>query len=77
MYFDSLGIEYISQGLLNKIRDKATTQNMHIIQDEDSITYRFYFIAFIEYMIAENTLLDYTNLFSFNNYKKNCKIIYK
>ena len=28
-------------------------------------------------MLAEKTLLDYTNLFSPNDYKKNDKIIYK
>ena len=36
-----------------------------------------YCIAFIEYMLAGKTLLDYTNLFSANDYKKNDKIIYK
>ena len=29
------------------------------------------FMAFIEYMLAGKTLLDYTNLFSPNDYKKN------
>ena len=37
----------------------------------------FYCIAFIEYMLAGKTLLNYTNLFSPNNYKKNDKVIYK
>ena len=37
----------------------------------------FYFIAFIEYMLTGKNLLDYTNLFSPNDYKKNEKIIYK
>ena len=37
----------------------------------------FYCIAFIENMLAGKTLLDYTNLFSPNDYKKNDKIIYK
>ena len=36
-----------------------------------------YCIAFIEYMIAGKTLLDYTNLFSSNYYKKNGMLIYK
>ena len=36
----------------------------------------FYSIAFIEYMLAAKTLLDYTNTFSPNYYKKNGKIIY-
>ena len=42
---------------------------------DDSITYGFYCIAFIGYMLAGNILLDYTNLFSPNGSKKNEKII--
>ena len=39
----------------------------------------FYCISFIEYMITENTLLDYTNLFSPNHYpkKRRDNMIYK
>ena len=37
----------------------------------------FYCIAFIEYMLAGKTLLDYTNLLFPNDYKKNEKIICK
>ena len=37
----------------------------------------FYCIDLIEYMLAGNTLLDYTKLFSSNDYKKYGKIIYK
>ena len=37
----------------------------------------FYCIAFIEYMLAGKNLLDYTNSFSANDYKKNDKIMYK
>ena len=47
------------------------------MQDHRSIICEFYRIAFIEYMIAGKTLLDYTNLFSPNDCKKNGKIIYK
>ena len=39
--------------------------------------YGFYCIAFIEYILAGKTLLDYTNLFSLNDYKKNHKIMCK
>ena len=37
----------------------------------------FYCIVFIEDMLLGKTLLDYTNLFSPNEYKNNDKIIYK
>ena len=37
----------------------------------------FYCITFIEHVLAGKTLLDYTNLFSPNDYKDNDNIIYK
>ena len=48
-----------------------------IIKNNESIMCRFYCISFIEYMLSGEILLDYTNLFSPNDYKKNGKIIYK
>ena len=77
VYFDSFGIEYIPQEVLNKIRDKSITHNIFTIQDNESIMCGFYCNTFIEYMLSGKTLLDYTNLFSLNNYKNNDKIIHK
>ena len=77
VYFDTFGIEYIPQEVLSKVKDKSITHNIFRIQYDDSIVCRFYYIAFIEYMIAGKTLLGYTNLFSPNNCNKNGKIIYK
>ena len=37
----------------------------------------FYCIAFIEYMIGGKVLLDYTNLFSPNDYIKSDKIMHQ
>ena len=64
MYFDSFGIEYIPQEVFNKIENNSITRNISGIQDDDSIMCGFYCVAFIEYMIEEKTLVDYTNLFS-------------
>ena len=72
-YFDSFGIEYIPQEVLNIIRDKSITLNIFIIQDNHSLRCGFYCVAFIEYKIAGKILLDYLNLFSQNDYKKNEK----
>ena len=60
-----------------KIKDKSMTHNIFGIQSDDSIMCWFSCIAFIEYMIAGKAFLDYTNLFSPNDWKKNDKIIYK
>ena len=48
---------------------------MFKIQDNESIMCGFYCICFREYMLTEKTLLDYANLFSINDYKKNEKNI--
>ena len=77
LYFDSFGIKYIPQEVLNKIKDKSIIHNIFRIQDNESIMWEFYCIAFIEYMFSGKTLLDYTNLLPLNNYKKNEKTIYK
>ena len=58
MYFNSFGVEYISQRELTKIKDRYIAYNIFSIQDDNSIIYGFYYIAFIKYMIAEKTLLD-------------------
>ena len=73
--FDSFEIKYIAKEVLNKIKDKST-HSIFRIQDDDSVICGFYCIAFIEYMFAEKTLLDYAILFLLNNYRKNDKIRY-
>ena len=62
VHFHSFGIEYIRQEELNKIEDKSFTHNIFRIQDNESIMCGFYCIAWIEFMLAGKTLLDYTNL---------------
>ena len=75
-YFDSFDIEYIPQELSSKIKDKSVTYSIFRIRDDDSIMCGFYCITFIEYMLVGKILVDYTNFFSPNDYKKNDKLIY-
>ena len=72
--FDSFGIEYIPQEVLNNIRDKSITHRILRIQDNESIMCKFCCITFIEYMLAGKNLLDSSNLFSPNDNEKNDKI---
>ena len=46
------------------------TLNIFRIQEDDRIMCEFSFIAFMESMLSRKTLLDYTNLFSPNNNRK-------
>ena len=73
IYF-TFGIEYIPQDVFKKIRDKSITHNILGILDNESIMCEFYCVAFTEYMLAGKKLLDHTNFFSPNDYKKNDKI---
>ena len=69
-YFYCFGIEYISQEVLNKLRDKSIIHNIFRIYDNDCIMYEFYCITFIEYILSEKEFSDYTDLLSQKDYKK-------
>ena len=66
---------------INKfIGNKKIKANIFRIQPYDSIMCGYFCIEFINYMLKGKTLLDYTNLFSPNDFKKNdrtIKIIFK
>ena len=59
------------------IGNKNIRTNIYKIQAYDSIMCGYFCIGFIDYMIKGEGLLDYTNLFSPNEYEKNYKIILK
>ena len=69
---ESKGIDSVSLSI-----DRNTAVYFASFWNDDSIVGGFYCIPFIEYMLVGKTLLDYTNLFSPNAYKRNDKIIHK
>ena len=75
IYFDSFGIEHIPNEI-NKFNGyKNIISNIFRLQAYDSIMCAYYCIEFINYMLKGKALLDYTNLFSRNDIKKNDQII--
>ena len=52
VHFDSFGIEYIPQEVLNKIKDKSVIHNIFRIQSDDFLC-RFYCIAFKNICLQE------------------------
>ena len=83
VYFDSFGVEHIPQEINKFIRSKELghavrneiKSNIFRIQAYDSIMCGYFCIEFINYMLKSKTLLDYTNLFLANDFKKNDQII--
>ena len=90
IYFDSFGIEHIPKEINKFIcskelrakalgsavgNNKKVKANIFRIQAYDSIMCGYFCIEFINYMLKGKTLLDYTNLFSPNDFKKNDRVI--
>ena len=59
------------------IGNKNITTNIYRIQAYDSIICGYFCIGFVDFMLKSKSLLEHTNLFSPNEYKKNDKIILK
>ena len=82
IYFDGFGIEHIPTEI-NKFNNNTTKSssleriesNIFRIQAYDSIMCRYFSIEFINYMLKGRNLLNYTNLFSPNDFKYNDRAI--
>ena len=84
IYFDSFGIEHIpkeintficSKELGSDVGNKKIKASIFRIQAYHSIMCGYFCTEFINYMLKGKTLLDYTNLFSPNDFKKNDRVI--
>ena len=74
VYFDSFGVEHIPKEINKFIRNEIKS-NIFRIQAYDSIMCGYFCIEFINYILKFQALLDYTNLFSPNDFKKNDPVI--
>ena len=83
VYFDSFGAEHIPKEInkflcskeLRSAVNNGIKSSIFRVQAYDSIMCGYFCIEFINYMLKGKTLLDYTNLFSPNDFKKNDRII--
>ena len=75
VYFDSFGIEHIPKEIIKFIGNNDIKSNIFRIQAYNSIMCGYFCIEFINYMLKGKTVLDYTNLFSPNDFKKNDQVI--
>ena len=74
VYFDSFCVEHIPKEI-NKFINNDIKSSIFRIQAYDSIMCGYFYIESINYMLKGKTLLDDTNLFSPNDFKKNDQII--
>ena len=67
-YFDSFGIDHIPKEIKAFIGNENIKTNIITIQGYDSIIRGYFCNGFIDFMLAEKTLIEFTNLFSPNNF---------
>ena len=77
IYFNSFGVEHISKEIRKLIGNKNVRTNIYRMQAYDSIMCGYFSIGFIDFILKGKSLLEYANLFSPNDYKKNDEIILK
>ena len=77
IYFDSFGVEYIPNEIKQFIGNKDTIINIFRLQAYDSIMCGYFCLAFIDFMFAGKTLLQFTNMFSPYGFEKNDEIVKK
>ena len=76
-YFDSSRVEPISNEIKKFTGNKNIITNIYGVQAYDAIMCGYFCIVFIDFMLKGKSLLEYTNLFSRNDYEKNDKMILK
>ena len=66
-------MEHIPKEIRKLIRNKNVITNIYRIQAYDSIMCGYFCIGFIDFMLKGKSLLEYTNLFYLNEYKRMTK----
>ena len=59
------------------IGNRNAVPNIYIIQAYNSMMCGYFCIGFVNFMLKGKSLLEYSNLFSPNDYEKNDKLILK
>ena len=75
VYFDSFGVEHIPEEIKEFIGNRNIKANIFRIQANNSVMCGYFCIGFIDFMLADKKLTDFTNLFSPYDFDKNDQII--
>ena len=69
IYFDSFGVEHIPKEIKKFIGQKNVKTNIFRIQYYNSIMCGYFCFGFIDFMIENKSLVEFTNLFSPYDFK--------
>ena len=68
-YVDSFGVEHIPKEVKKFIGKENVIINIYRVQAYNSIMCWYFCVGFIDFMLKGKSLLEYTNLFSPNDYE--------
>ena len=75
VYFESFGVEHIHEEIKELIGNKNRKANNFRVRRNDSVMCGYFYIGFIDFMLAGKKLNDFTNFFFPHDFKKNDDII--
>ena len=70
VYFDSFGVEHVSEEIKKFVGNKNIKANIFGVQANNSVC-GYFCIGFIDFMQAGKKLTDFTSMFSPHDFKKN------
>ena len=76
VYFESFGIEYIPKEIKEFIGNRNIKAKIFRVQANNSVMSVFFCIGFIDFMLADQKLNNFTNMFFPYDFDKNDSIIF-
>ena len=74
IYFDSFGVEHIPEEIKEFIGNENIKANIFRVQANDSLMCGYFCIGFIDFMLSDKKLTDFTHLFSAYDFDENDSI---
>ena len=75
VYFNSFGVERVPEEIKEFVRNKNIIANIFRVQVNNSVMCGYFYIGFIDFMLAGKKLTDFTSMLSPYDFKKNDNII--
>ena len=72
VYFDSFGVEHVPEETKEFVGNKNIIANIFRVQANNSVMCGYFCIGFIDFMLADKKLTDFTISFSSHDFEKNC-----
>ena len=76
IYLDSFGVEHVPEEIKEFVENKNIISNIFRVQAKHSVMYGYFWIGFIDFMLAGKKLTDFTSMFSPHDFKKRGNIIF-